>query len=98
MSVLRRRLSILWRTQTHKALHDAQSSRPTRMNIQHTGPQSAGRYHAYLVRLWQDGPQAPWRASAQNAHTGEKWFFADLEALFAFLHKQTATGRCGDSG
>lgn len=46
-------------------------------------------YHAYLVRLWQDGPHTPWRASAQCAQTGEKRLFVDLEALFTFLQTQT---------
>lgn len=48
-----------------------------------------GRYAAYLVRLWQDGEQAPWRASAQSVHTGEKMMFASLEALFTFLEGHT---------
>lgn len=48
-------------------------------------------YHAYLVRLWQDGPRAPWRASAQCAQTGEKRLFVDLEVLFTFLKTQTTT-------
>ena len=52
-------------------------------------------YHAYLVRLWQDGPHAPWRASAQCAQTGEKRLFVDLDALFAFLQTQTTTRETG---
>ena len=45
---------------------------------------------AYLVRLWSvhhDG-NLVWRASAENAHTGERHAFADLAALCQFL--QTA--------
>lgn len=49
----------------------------------------AGLYTAYLVRLWQENEQSPWRASAQSAVTGEKVYFADLESLFAFLQAQT---------
>lgn len=46
-------------------------------------------YNAYLVRLWQESPQAPWRASAQCASTGAKFYFATLDALYAFLDAQT---------
>lgn len=46
-------------------------------------------YTAYLLRLWQDGAQKPWRASAQCVRTGEKYLFASLEELFAFLSAQT---------
>lgn len=49
-------------------------------------------YTAYLVRLWQENPHTPWRASAQCASTGEKFYFATLDALFAFLQAQTAGG------
>jgi hypothetical protein len=62
-------------------------------------------YTAYLVRMWQENEEIPWRASAQSARTGEKIFFADLESLFIFLRAQThlnsATGAavsgCGDA-
>jgi hypothetical protein len=44
-------------------------------------------YLAYMVRLWSvhhDG-ELVWRASAENAHTGERHAFADLTALCEFL-------------
>ncbi|GIK56875.1 MAG: hypothetical protein HND44_06065 [Chloroflexi bacterium] len=40
----------------------------------------------FLLRLWQENPDAPWRVSLQHAVTGERWGFATLEALFSFLH------------
>lgn len=46
-------------------------------------------YCAYLVRLWQDSPYTPWRASAQSVQSGETMRFADIEQLFAFLRAQT---------
>lgn len=46
-------------------------------------------YSAYLVRLWQETPHTPWRASAQCASTGQKRYFATLAELFAFLETQT---------
>ena len=46
-------------------------------------------YNAYLIRLWQEGPDTEWRASAQSVSSGEKLYFATLAALFAFLETQT---------
>jgi hypothetical protein len=54
-------------------------------------------YHAYLVRLWQDDPHTPWRASTHCTQTGEKRLFADLQALFVFLNEQTTTRQPGDT-
>ena len=48
-------------------------------------------YTAYLVRMWQEQDEIPWRASAQSARTGEKIYFSDLESLFVFLRAQTNT-------
>ncbi len=46
-------------------------------------------YRAYLVRLWpvHSGGQMVWRASAEDAHSGERHAFADLAHLFAFLEE-----------
>lgn len=49
-----------------------------------------GDYHAYLVRLWQDGPNASWRAFAKDVLTKNEHHFASLEELFVFLTAQTA--------
>ena len=49
-------------------------------------------YCAYLVRLWQDSPYTPWRASAQSVQSGETVRFADIEQLFAFLRTQMTQG------
>ncbi len=40
----------------------------------------APRYLAYLVRLWQveDQGECAWRASVEDAHTGERRGFPDL--------------------
>jgi hypothetical protein len=48
-------------------------------------------YEAYLLRLWRvhsEGKTA-WRASVENAHTGERKGFTNLEHLFDFLRQQT---------
>jgi hypothetical protein len=50
---------------------------------------SSADYHAGLLRLWRDGPGGPWRASLQDAESGERVGFADLERLFAYLRQLT---------
>ena len=50
---------------------------------------TAHRYRAYLVRLWQDGPDHPWHASVQSVPSGEVIRFACLETLFDYLEAQT---------
>ena len=46
-------------------------------------------YQVYVLRLWRDGPGAPWRAALECSRTGERFPFADLPALFAFLESET---------
>ena len=46
-------------------------------------------YHASLLRLWREGPDGVWRASLQDADSGERIGFADLERLFAHLRQLT---------
>lgn len=52
-------------------------------------PQPDG-YHSYLIRLWQTGPDGPWRASLQCVQTNQKLYFVTLDSLFIFLQTQTA--------
>jgi hypothetical protein len=58
----------------------------------------ARRYLSYLVRLWQEIPGAPWRASAQDVATDERHGFANLESLFVFLREQTERTTQADKG
>jgi hypothetical protein len=44
--------------------------------------------HAFLVRLWRDSPQEPWRASAKHVYSRREYHFASPEKLFLFLHQQ----------
>ncbi len=53
-------------------------------------------YHSYLLRLWRDGADLPWRASVQCTATGEKRAFADILTLFAFLVEQVAVDENAD--
>ena len=47
-------------------------------------------YRAYLIRLWpvRSRGRRVWRASAENAHNGERHAFADLAHLFTFLKRR----------
>lgn len=49
-------------------------------------------YSAYVVRLWQETPDVPWRASAQSVQSGEITRFGSLADLFAFLEAETFVG------
>jgi hypothetical protein len=50
-------------------------------------------YQSYLLRLWQENSgEEGWRASLESAYSGGRRGFADLEALFDFLRRQTAQG------
>ena len=46
-------------------------------------------YFSYLLRLWRAGDTAPWRASLEDAHTGERRNFARLQDLFKALESET---------
>jgi hypothetical protein len=56
-------------------------------------------YHAGLLRLWREGARGAWRASLQDAESGVRLGFADLERLFAYLRRLTedAPDECGTS-
>jgi len=54
------------------------------------------RYMSYLIRLWQTQSSGEWiwRASIENAHTGERRGFARLELLFQFLEEEAGGAAC----
>jgi len=45
-------------------------------------------YYSYLLRLWRENEAAPWRASLEDAHTGERRSFSDAAKLLVFLREQ----------
>ncbi len=49
-------------------------------------------YLAYMLRIWlvRDNRQTLWRASVENAQTGERRGFASLDDLFEYLQSQAA--------
>lgn len=49
-------------------------------------------YHAYLIRLWRDDMQQPWRAELVSPHSGEARRFATSEQLFLFMQQQMEEG------
>ena len=57
-------------------------------------------YHSKLLRYWQEPetgsstePQAVWRFSLEDVHTGERHGFANLAVLVEFLQAQTSAPR-----
>lgn len=42
-------------------------------------------YRSYLLRLWRDQPDDPWRAALQSTATGERINFAEIPQMFEFL-------------
>lgn len=49
-------------------------------------------YVSYLLRLWQaqDNGDWVWRATLECSQTGQRWAFANLDELLAFLRAQTS--------
>ena len=49
-------------------------------------------YHAYLIRLWRDNEQQPWRAELILPQSGEAQRFAAPEQAYAYLQQQLEQG------
>jgi hypothetical protein len=49
-------------------------------------------YLSYLLRLWREGEEAPWRASLESVSTGQVHRFGDVEAMWRFLWEQLERG------
>lgn len=52
---------------------------------------NAQTYKAFMIRLWQDDENAPWRASVQMVRTGETIHFASVLELIGFVRAQAST-------
>ena len=46
-------------------------------------------YHSFLIRMWKDGAESLWRASAQSIPSGEVVRFGSLAELIAYLETKT---------
>ena len=54
------------------------------MRIEHT----PNTYQSYLLRLWRDTADGPWRISLQSTRDGSQHFFATPEEAWAFLRRR----------
>lgn len=56
-------------------------------------------YLSYLLRLWpgKKDDSSTWRASLENAQTGEQRGFASLANLVAFLEAEVAAASLGET-
>jgi len=54
------------------------------------------QYLSFVLRLWQvkSADRASWRASLEDSISGERFGFADLEALFTYLEWVTQDPSC----
>ncbi len=53
-------------------------------------PSPIHRYCSYLMRLWwveSDG-ESHWRVALESTQDGQRWTFADLDAMLLFLKAQ----------
>ena len=56
-----------------------------------THSRNSYQYQSFLVRLWQDDRDAPWRVSVKHVATGKLRLFDSLESFFIYLQTQTET-------
>jgi hypothetical protein len=42
-------------------------------------------YRSFLLRIWQESEQSPWRGSLQSVDDGNTVAFGELESLLLFL-------------
>jgi hypothetical protein len=59
------------------------------------GEDSDPTYRAFLVRLWRDSEQSPWRASITHVVTGEVHKFADPQLVWAHIRRQLEASNKG---
>jgi hypothetical protein len=56
------------------------------------------RYRSYLLRLWREAPDSPWRCQVSCVGSGREQRFAGLAELFEFLVADAAAGPEGAGG
>lgn len=52
------------------------------------GWRPAGNYQSYMIRFWRTNATMPWRAAVVDPRQNAVHYFADREALYAFLNAQ----------
>ncbi len=54
-------------------------------------------YHAYLLKVWREDdnamPAGAWRFSLEDAHSGTRRGFTDLDSLMVYLQNLTGPRR-----
>lgn len=45
-------------------------------------------YLSYLLRMWRDHQDAPWRASLESTATGDVHRFGNVDGMWAFIQEQ----------
>ena len=55
-------------------------------------------YQAYLLRLWRETADLPYRATLEDPHTGERHGFANVSQLIVFLQQIDETAPNETSG
>ncbi len=53
--------------------------------------QTQANYWAFLLRLWRETPDLPFRAMLEDPHTGERHGFANMTQLIFFLQQLDKT-------
>ena len=51
------------------------------------------RYQSFLLRLWKETPELPWRFQVRCVSTGKEHRFSELEQVLAFLQEAAAGER-----
>lgn len=62
-------------------------------SAQTSGGSSTRRYHAFLLRLWQEEEGAPWRIQMEHPQTHDVVGFHSLERLMQFLNETLTSER-----
>ncbi|GAB4581706.1 MAG: hypothetical protein Fur0022_44560 [Anaerolineales bacterium] len=50
-------------------------------------PPPLSHYHSFLLRIWRDDEQTPWRVQLEDPHTGERRGFTSIEQMVTYLDK-----------
>lgn len=53
-------------------------------------------YRAYLLRLWREDTQTPWRVTLADTRTGEERHFASVDLLVQHFDQNKETSSCND--
>ncbi len=71
-----------------EANYPSTMSSERRLQMAHE-PRKTLKYQSFLVRMWCEQNDAPWRASVTDVRTKETQSFINVEALFVYLSERT---------